>query len=384
MLKNVIAHSIDIDTPDAIEEVLAQCSEQLGEHQPHAGILFVAIDHEHDLILKKINEKFPGIELVGCTTDGELSSVEGFADDSISLILLSSDDLDFKAGVADNVSKDPFNNIKEAVNKTRALLSSDPKLCIVTPTGLTVSGSVILEGLKQVLGDKFPIFGGIAGDQWKFKKTYQFCKNNVYSDSVPFIFISGPLLYSFGVESGWKPIGENAKVTKSENNVVFEIDNKPAIEFYRSYLGEGDLNLLGEYPLAVYIENENGFYLRACITCDPQKGIMTFVGDVPEGATIQFTSATRDNIINAAKKSVDKAVEDFPGNKPDAAVCFSCAGRKNVLGTRTKEEYEILKNHFPDLTFAGFYGYGEISPINRDKPTRFHNETFVSLLLGLE
>ena len=73
-----------------------------------------------------------------------------------------------------------------------------------------------------------------------------------------------------------------------------------------------------------------------------------------------------------------------PGDKPEAALCFSCAARKNLLGTRIGEEYEILKNHFPDLPIIGFYGYGEFSPIKPRSRPRFHNVSFVCLLLGLE
>ena len=88
MLKVAIAHSLEIDSSDAIKEVLEQCHEQLGDLIPQAGIFYTGIDHDFKLILDKINEMYPGIELIGCTTDGELSSVHGFSDDSVTLFLI--------------------------------------------------------------------------------------------------------------------------------------------------------------------------------------------------------------------------------------------------------------------------------------------------------
>lgn len=388
MLRIAIAHSIELDSQDAIKEVLEQCHKQLGDLHAQAGILFAGIDHNFELILNKINEIYPEIELIGCTTDGELSSVHGFTEDSIALTLFVTEQLKFKAGVADKISVDPLTNIKKAAEKTKLDLGQEPKLCITTPSSLTVDGEDVIDGFRMGLGKNFPIFGGSAGEQWRFLgTTYQFYNNNVFTDAAPFLLLSGPLVFSMGVESGWMPIGKKAKVNKAENNIVYKIGDLSALDFYKYYLGdsvgEGEL-IPGEYPLAVYEHNEESFYLRALIALDLQKGSITFAATVPEGATVQITHATRDKIINAATKSVNSAISEYPGSKPSVAICFTCASRKQVLGTRVKEEYMVLKDNFPDLPIVGFYTYGEIGPLKKDRPSRFHNETFCNLLIGIE
>lgn len=389
MLKVVIAHSLELDTKDAIEEVLEQCHEQLGDLKPQAGLLFTGIDHDFKLILDRINKVFPGIELIGCSTDGELSSIHGFADDSVTFSLFHSDELYFKAGLADKITDDTVSKIKKAAEDTKLDMDMEPKLCITTTSGLTASGDIIVEGFRQGLGETFPIFGGKAGDQWRFQmKTYQFYKNKVFTDAAPFLLIGGPLLYSFGVETGWIPIGKKAKVTKSDNNIVYEIDNVVALDFYKHHLGEdigvGDVGAVSEYPLAVYEEDNESFYLRASIILNRENGSMTFVGNVPQGSTIRITHATRDKIIEAVKKAINSSVTDYPGSNPAVALCFSCSGRKQVLGTRVGEEYLAFKSNFTDLPVIGFYTYGEMGPLGRDKPARFHNETFFNLLIGVE
>ena len=388
MLKVAVAQSLVIDSMDALEELFEQCNEKLGDLKPQAGILFAGIDHDFELILNRINEEYPGIELLGCTTDGELSSVHGYADDSVVLMLFCSDKLCFTTGVADGISKGTAVTIKKAVDSAKLKLDEDPKLCITTPSGLTASGDNIVEGLRLSLGENFPIFGGTAGDQWRMNCTYQFYNDKVFTDAAPFLLISGPLLYSFGVQTGWMPIGKKAKVTKSDNNVVYEIGDNKALVFYKHLLGEktgiGDEGPVSDYPLAVFEEDTESFYLRSSINMDRETGSVTFVGNVPEGSTIQITHSTRDKIVEAAETSINSSVTEYPGSQPSAALCFSCASRKQVLGTRVEEEYHAFKRNFPDLPVAGFYTYGEIGPLKRGKPTRFHNETFFNVIIGLE
>jgi hypothetical protein len=391
MLKTVIAHSLELDSKDAIVDVLVQCHEQLGDLLPQAGLLFTGIDHNHSLILNRINEKYPGIELIGCTTDGELSSVHGVADDSISLTLFSTEEIVFKAGIAERISKDPVTKVKRQVEAIKSGMDQEPVLCIVTPSAVHMEGQEIkfqnmdnvLEGLKQGLGVTFPIFGGVASNP-NWQEDYQFYNQNVFTDAVPFLLFSGPLLFSHGVKSGWMPIGEKTTVTHVEKNIVFSIGNQSALDFYKHYLGDFDFMGVIEYPLAIFEEDEESFYLRAPVLFDAEKGSVSFQVSIPEGTAVQLTHATRDKTIEAVKDSVNAAVIQYPGSKPSIALCFTCMARKMVLGTRVQEEYQILKTNFPDLPVSGFYTGGEIGPLGRGKPARHHNETFLTLLMGLK
>jgi hypothetical protein len=104
MFKAVVGHSNDPDSLSAVEEVVQQCINSLAGDIPQAGILFSAIDFEHSLILQKIHQAFSGIELIGGTTDGEISSVLEFQQDSITLMLFCSDEVEIHAGVGKQIS----------------------------------------------------------------------------------------------------------------------------------------------------------------------------------------------------------------------------------------------------------------------------------------
>lgn len=385
MFKTAIGHSNDPDSESAIEEVLYQCDQALSGAKPQAGLLLAAIDFDHADIMQKIVAAYPEIELIGGTTDGEMSSVLGFQQDSLVLMLFCSDRLQIRAGIGRNISKDLEKALEEAIAQATQNLTEPIKLCITLPEGLTsISAVKLVDRLNQLLGKKVPIFGGLTADQWRFKQSYQFYKNQVYSDAIPILLFSGPLLFSHGLASGWNPIGKIGQVTQVKNNIVYQIDNQPALDFYYRYLGERPPS--SEYPLMVFDPTRQYSYLRAPSgSCDPTVGSITFFGDIPEQAIVQITEATRDHILSASQASMQEAIAHYPGKTPSSSLFFSCASRRQILGSRTFEEYNLIQNSLTQtLSACGFYTNGEIAPLEQQGISYFHNETFITLLLGEE
>ncbi len=380
MLKVAVGHSNDPDSLEAVQEILEQCRQSLEGQIPQAGILFAAIDFDHGLVLQRINAAFPAIELIGGTTDGEVSSVLGFQQDSLTLMVFCSDDIEIRAAVGRNVSHNPTAIAQQTVEFAKDRLRTDPKLCIATPESLTTSASAILEGLKTGLG-QIPILGGTTGDQTKTERTYQFFKTEVLSDSVPILLLAGNLLFSHGLASGWNPVGKSSLVTKADKNIIYEIDQKPALEFYRYYFDDFAPDVA--YPLAIFPPGEERFFLRGALSYDREMGSLTVAADVPEQSMIQITDSSQDNIVAAAQVAFKDALQTYPGSEPSAALFFSCAWRRFVLGTQTDQEYATIAAKLKTLPpCCGFYTYGEISPFAQNGPTFFHNTTFVTLLLG--
>lgn len=386
MLKVVVGHSEDPQSQDAIEEVLEQCSQDLAGVIPQAGILFAAIDFDHALILKEINQVFPEMDLIGCTTDGEISSVLGFQQDSLTLMLFCSDTIQICAGVGYETKANPLASAHQAVQQATEKSTHPPKLCISIPASYvedasTTDGELILQGLKLALGSQIPILGGTAGDQFRFKKTYQFFGKEVLTDSLPVLIFSGDIQFSYGISCGWQPIGHKSIVTKAEGTVLYEVDGKSALEFYARYLG--DRAPTAENPLAVYKEDSDLYYMRVPNTYNVDNGSINFLGNIPEQATVQITDISREEVITAAEVSLKNALENYPGTEPTAVLLFSCCCRRWVLGTRAKEEYELVKKLLSqEVSVCGFYTYGEFAPLEHQGSTYYHQETFVTLLLG--
>ena len=111
-MRACVVHSQDVDSVDAVAELIAGAKVKLGASLPRVAMLFAGIDHDFAIVLEQINAQWPGIALIGCTTDGEMSSHILFAEDSLALVLLSGDDFHAVSGVARSVSTDVAGSIR--------------------------------------------------------------------------------------------------------------------------------------------------------------------------------------------------------------------------------------------------------------------------------
>ena len=383
-MRAVIGHSDEIETAEAIEAAIAECEAELKGEQPKAALVFMSTDYEHALALDMIAEHWPDLPVVGGSTDGELSSERGFVHDSILLTLLVGDDFEAQVGLGPNLS----GGIDEAVESALSGLNGrQPAVCLTTFAPSTDSSSVI-RALDQRLGiDRCPVLGGLTGDHREFSRTAEFVGREVLQDALPLLFLFGDIKVSWGIGSGWFPIGEPHVVTESEGNVVSKIDDRPATDVYQDYWGEVPIDSLGEYPLAVFPETDDGpSFLRAAMGADPETGSIRFAGDVPTGARVRVTEVLSEGILSGTESSVQTALERYPGSRPDLALVFSCAARKWVLGAEAEKEIGLLNQHcgngHGNFPLAGFYCFGEIAPFEYGQAGRFHNETCITVLLG--
>ncbi len=382
----IVNHCEFSEIETTTEEIISQCLNELNGREPKAGMLFCGINMDHQYLVTKINDTWPQLALVGCTTDGEISSKLGFRDDSIAFLLFGGNNVDFTTGLGTDADENLVTAGKNAIKEARSKTKLKPSICFVFPPGLVINSDIVLKTIKRSLGADVPIFGATAADQWKFTGTYQFYNNNVVSNSIPVLLLSGSLNYSYAVESGCKLIGDPGIVTKSDGDILIEIDGEPATNFYKKFLGKkGKPN--GKNPLAIVDKNNDIIYIRATPgNTNPKTGSIPFNAEIPVNSKVQITTASKEEILEACRTSILNAKRAYPeGKNPQAAIFFSCATRKLVLGPHTVKEIEIIRSEIVEnIPIIGFYGYGEIGPRKKNKKkSEIHNHTFVSLLLGV-
>src|SRR5439155_13942129 len=168
-----------------------------------------------------------------------------------------------------------------------------------------------------------------------------------------------------GSKGGWDTFGPERIVTKSEGNVLYALDDKPALALYKEYLGERASGLPGSallFPLALRasLEEQNSV-VRTVLSVDEATQSMTFAGNIPTGWYAKLMRANFDRLILGAQAAGAAAMKDHAA--PALSIAISCVGRRLVLGERTEEETEATLDTLPDGTQqVGFYSYGEISP----------------------
>jgi hypothetical protein len=242
----------------------------------------------------------------------------------------------------------------------------------------------LVQGLIDNLPPNVSITGGLVGDGALFKKTLVGLDNVPSEGNIVLVgFYGESLQISYGSLGGWDSFGPKRIITKSENNVLYELDGKPALDLYKEYLGDQAKDLPSSgllFPLNLYLKTDGGGeaeVVRTLLAVDEKERSMTFAGDLPEGSYVNLMKANFDKLVSGAEEAATQSKESFIGTEPELAILISCVGRKLVLKDRIEEETEAVRRELGDKTvMTGFYSYGEISPVApTEKQCKLHNQT---------
>ncbi len=384
MVKAEVVQVESIETDAALDRIVERLAAGMGGDPPQVLLVVAGIDFDHQRIVERLASAFPGALLVGCTTAGELSSDLGFSEDSIAVMGMASDVLSFGAGVGGGLSADPVDATRRALDRAREAMTSEERICLAFPNGLHDAPEAVIDTLNRHTAEGCVVFGALSSRFWRSQtRTRQFFGDRVYEDALCLLLIGGPVRQLFIVCNSWEPVGTREQVLLTDGREVLQIGDLGALEFYRHYLGPHSSPAL-EFPLAVFESENGGFYIRSPMDYNAATGGVSFPTPIPVGAAVQLTEATRKRLI----QDLDLQLEGLAAHArrlapPDAAIVFSCATRKQILGTWTAREIDLLRRHLPpSLPILGFYSYGEISPIPGLDKSWLHNCTMVTLLLG--
>lgn len=251
--------------------------------------------------------------------------------------------------------------------------------------GSFVNGSALTKGMQEAL-PKVLITGGLCGDDARFEKTVASYNESPKEGEIIVIgFYGESFEASFSIYGGWTPFGPERLITKSDGNILYEIDGKPALDLYKTYLGDKAKELPGSaliYPLNVKSQENDQSFVRTILAIDEENNAMILAGDVPEKSTVQLMMTNMDSIAAASETAATRAMEGR--NKPaQLALLISCIGRKLVLDQRVEEEVEeVISVIGDDVVISGMYSYGEIAPFYGERSCKLHNQTMTITLIS--
>jgi hypothetical protein len=323
--------------------------------------------------LADIRRSFAKAAILGCSSAGEILG-DRIHDGDVCVAIVRFSDTVLRTATAQ--IDGPAHSSAAGAAIAEQLAAPDLRAVLVLSDGLHVNGTALLRGMNSVLPPSVLVSGGLAGDGSRFKKTWVLdgkdvgprrkCAVGLYGDAVRL---------GHGSKGGWDPFGPERRVTRSHENVLFELDGRPALELYKRYLGEeaARLPLSGLlYPLALR-RGDGDPIVRTILQVDEETQSLTFAGDIPEGARVQLMHANFDRLIDGAADAALSTARDPSG--PSLGIAISCVGRRLVLGERVEEEVEAALRELPsEVGFIGFYSYGEISPVASGR-CELHNQT---------
>jgi hypothetical protein len=340
------------------------------------------LESEH--IYDEVKQLFPNGHIVFGTTSGEI------IDDNVldGCVVLTAIEFEKSSILVKRSNVADFQNDDKKLGKS--LIAEFPKENLkhlfVISEGSTVNGSALIEGLEHFGNTSFGLSGGLCGDGDRFERTLaSYNENPKEGEIIAIGFYGDTLEITSSNYGGWTTFGPERIITKSDGNVLYELDGKPALDLYKTYLGEKADELPKSallYPLSVKVTEDAEPLVRTILNIDEKENTMTLAGDIPEGARVQLMMSSVDDIANGAFHAAELAM-DGRKKSPELALLISCIGRKLVMDQRTEEEIEEVKAVIGDNTvISGFYSYGEMAPFSGQDSCKLHNQTMTLTLFS--
>ncbi|MCX6547715.1 MAG: FIST C-terminal domain-containing protein [Acidobacteria bacterium] len=333
-----------------------------------------------------LQDAFPGVPLVGCSTAGEISN-RGVSEQSCVVTAVR---FHGEVGIRVAEATIPGMDSCRGAGVVLGAALQGPNLCAVLlfAKGVGVNGSAILAGLASQVGGQVPITGGLAGDDGAFLETLTLGPSGTSSEGAVAVGLYGTgLVLTHGSCGGWAPFGPARKVTRSRENILYELDGEPALNVYKRYLGEHAKGLPNSgllFPLEL-LNPERGRLglIRTILGVDEAEGYLVLAGDVEAGGYLRLMHASTDDLVDGAEQAAELAgSQRLSGAGQGLALLVSCVGRRLVMGDAVGEEIEVVGAALGKATtLTGFYSYGEFAPLGGTE-CKLHNQTMTVTCIG--
>jgi hypothetical protein len=325
---------------------------------------------------EKLRDLYPKAQIVICSSSGQISDVN-LIENNIIATAIEFERTTIRVSEIDILKNANIQELGNSINKT--LFDDDLKSILILSEGSFINGTELINELIKQTKGTIPVFGGLAGDEYKFEKTIVGLNGDASQGKIVSIgFYGNDIHFGFGSDGGWSDFGPEREVTFSEKNILYKIGDRFALDLYKEYLGKYANELPGSslyFPLSMK-ENINAIpVVRTILSIDEENKSMTFAGNIPQGSFVRLMKGNLDKLIDASYNAANQ-IFLIQKAEPQLALLVSCVGRKIVLGNRIEEELDVVKEVFGEnILVCGFYSYGEISP-NYDKVAcELHNQT---------
>jgi hypothetical protein len=378
-------------------EAAQQALKKAGLSKPDFVFMFASIGYDQHTLLRAVRETTGGVPLTGCSAEGTINGED--ADESnfsVVVTAISSEELQWSNGLAMGLGDDPRAVGKQVAQDLLPNLSAETIGLFVFPDGMIDNLDPFFAGLEGNLPSEqfLPLWGGGASNNLNLEEpTYQYCDDELVSDGVSYALLSGSAQARWAISHGLIPIGGERKVTRSQGNVIYEIDGKPATEVLKDYLPEGALvedrdwmryaiSLALSFKAPGYIKDEE-YIVRGVPKVRMADGSIIVQGtEVQEGTSVWFSSRDKEKVATGFDRMARQMKDQLGGEKPKLVFQFECLTRGKLM-FRDQEKLELLERFRqsvgPDAPWAGFYTMGEIGPVEE------HNDRhlWTSVVLAL-
>lgn len=386
MIKTLTAFTHEVDDPEeAISEIIEQIEPKKNLRKNSAGIITCYSEYVDTGVVKSLSESL-GFPIVGTTTLGTATK-EDLGETMLTLMVLTSDDVEFSAALSDSIINDSLKPVDAGYKRAMDGYDSPPSLVFAyAPLSQVVGGDFMVNSLDTVSGG-VPIFGTVTVDHNPdYKDAAVIFNGEIHKDKIAMLVCHGDVNPKFIVASIPKEKVMESKdvVTASVGNQLQTVNDKKVIDYLIS-LGmkksdDGTIEGINTIPFIVDY-NDGSKPVTRILFAITEDGYAVCGGDIPVGTTLSIGTINYDSVLSTTKEAVKSINES---GKKEGAVIFSCVGRYFALEFEPHDEMtlvsETIQNDFPYvMTYSG----GEICPVydeNGKLYNRFHNDTFTACI----
>ena len=373
------AKSIKGKSTKEIQSALQQS--MADDFKPTLAIVFLPKKNEVQSITEIFDKK--GILVFGVSSFGQFIDKDHDSD-SIAVMLLEINPEYFKIDfreTGNSTTKEIAKLIGESGKKT-----FNKPAFIIASGGIRTDGEKIVEGIQEAAGENTTLFGGLAASDFKIMETFVFTNGKISSNGLLAIILNEEKISVHGYATGGsQPVGIYHTITKSDGNIVYTIDEQPALDLVLRYCGKGSgdlnkgidmLNIASYFQIQLDRKNASPI-MRTPMYANLDDRSIVFAASLPQESKVKFS-------ILPGFEVVDNLVAEFTeysknAGKADAVILFSCAGREIAFGPYMSDEIDRLKKIW-ESPLIGLFSFGEIGH-GSDGKYEFYNMTCSLALL---
>jgi len=377
-------------TDDAVADLIDQAHDALGDAIDVATVFFTE-HHREDIeaVVERLWLELDPQCMIGCSGEGVIGgSREIERAPGMSLLV----------GSLPDVRIQPFHIASESdwreclteAQSLREMLGVGPET-----RGLIAFGDPFTTPLSQLLpmldrdAPGVPLIGGMASSARRPGQNMLVRNDEVYTQGMVGLSLSGPLKIATVVSQGCRPIGQHMVVTRSHENVIEQLGGKPAMEVLRGVVSElpaNDQHLLQNglfvgQAISEYREQfgRGDYLVRNVIGVDEEGGSVSIADYVKTGQTVQFH--VRD--AQTADEDLKIMLETQKALGPAAGgLLFSCNGRGLRMFDQACHDIKAAHEVLPATPMAGFFAAGEIGPVGGKNFIHGHTASFALIRPG--
>jgi hypothetical protein len=346
------------------EEIQIALSKVLNNgFKPTLAIVFISVRIDRKAVSKLLDNN--NISVFGATTNGEFINEE-VETGSAAILLLELNRNYFKIYFEEYPNKD-YRNVSKSIAKKAKEKFSNPAF-LISCSQMDTDAEQLLLGFEDIAGKEVNVYGGMAGDDYSFSEQFVFTNGKESNQGIVTLALDEDKIKIMGKATcGWKPVGTEKIVTRSEGNHVYTVDNIPVLDLTTKYGGIENVspdnkNILIEIAanLPLQLQREKGDpVMRPGLVIDWNDRSFYCSGSVPQGSKVRFSLPPDFDVIDKVVQGMED-LKDSDMPDADAMVVFSCAGRLLSLGPLMEQEIEGVKDVW-NVPMTGMFSNGELA-----------------------